>query len=201
MLSKRQKHGKYIEKARQTAEEREEEADKMPIRHISDLSANAEELFSKVAEPGKGSGRSGFTLTKSGKQLFNSSHKDEEFYIPHVAPDHRTEMGLGVNSFEQQASEDVLEMTQDESRLMHNNQQKTKWDRKRKRFVGSGGKEKMKKIKTESGTYISSSYKKNIYQDWLERSKEEGVNFDNLANEFTTKGEDAEDDYRRSGEF
>lgn len=42
MLSKRQKHGKYIEKARQTAEEREEEADKMPIRHISDLSANAE---------------------------------------------------------------------------------------------------------------------------------------------------------------
>lgn len=94
-----------------------------------------------------------------------------------------------------------MEMTQDESRLMHNNQQKTKWDRKRKRFVGSGGKEKMKKIKTESGTYISSSYKKNIYQDWLERSKEEGVNFDNLANEFTTKGEDAEDDYRRSGEF
>lgn len=52
-----------------------------------------QELFSKVAEPGKDTIGGGFTLTKSGKQLPSISHKDEEFYIPHVPPDHRTEMG------------------------------------------------------------------------------------------------------------
>lgn len=65
--------------------------------------------------------------------------------------------------------------------------------------MGSGGKETVKKIKTESGGYISASYKKNLYQDWLEKSKEEGVNFDQLATEFNTK--DEEDETGRSGEF
>ena len=45
-------------------------------------------------------------------------------------------------------------------------------DRKRKRFVGQTGSEaNSKKIKTESGRKISSSYKTHLYQQWRERHK------------------------------
>lgn len=36
-------------------------------------------------------------------------------------------------------------------------------DRKKKRFVGQTGQEDKKKIKTESGRFISSSYKRDLY--------------------------------------
>lgn len=36
-------------------------------------------------------------------------------------------------------------------------------DRKKKRFVGQTGQEGKKKVRTESGRYISSSYKNNLY--------------------------------------
>lgn len=36
-------------------------------------------------------------------------------------------------------------------------------DRKKKRFVGQTGQEDKKKVRTESGRYISSSYKNNLY--------------------------------------
>ena len=48
-------------------------------------------------------------------------------------------------------------------------------DRKRKKFVGETGKEGRKKIKTESGGWISSSYKTNAYQEWMEQHKIEGT--------------------------
>lgn len=38
-------------------------------------------------------------------------------------------------------------------------------DRKKKRFVGQSGQEDKKKIKTESGRYISSSYKRDLYPE------------------------------------
>lgn len=40
-------------------------------------------------------------------------------------------------------------------------------DRKKKRFVGQSGQEDKKKIKTESGRYISSSYKRDLYPKML----------------------------------
>lgn len=44
-------------------------------------------------------------------------------------------------------------------------------DRKRKKFVGDGGTEKQKKIKTESGHYIKVSYKSSAYRDWRDKHK------------------------------
>lgn len=38
-------------------------------------------------------------------------------------------------------------------------------DRKKKRFVGQSGQEDKKKIKTESGCYVSSSYKRDLYPE------------------------------------
>ena len=45
-------------------------------------------------------------------------------------------------------------------------------DRKKKRFIQAGADEaKLKKIKTESGNWISASYKSGLYDKWKQRSK------------------------------
>ena len=49
-------------------------------------------------------------------------------------------------------------------------------DRKRKRFVREGGKEgTKKKVKTESGAWVSSSYKSGIYKNWKESNRLDGM--------------------------
>lgn len=47
-------------------------------------------------------------------------------------------------------------------------------DRKKKRFVGLTGQEDRKKVRTESGRYISGSYKNNLYPACLCHSKGNG---------------------------
>ncbi|XP_044540775.1 ATP-dependent RNA helicase DDX54-like [Gracilinanus agilis] len=59
----------------------------------------------------------------------------------------------------------------DETPSLARGRQQLKWDRKRKRFVGSSGQEDKKKIKTESGRYISSSYKRDLYQKWKQKNR------------------------------
>lgn len=60
----------------------------------------------------------------------------------------------------------------DDREDMQRNLQKTKWDRKKKKFVSvQSTLDKSKKIKTESGAYIKASYKSNLYAKWLKTSK------------------------------
>lgn len=50
--------------------------------------------------------------------------------------------------------------------------QKTKWDRKKKKFVSvQSTLDKSKKFKTESGSYINASYKSDMYAKWLKKNK------------------------------
>ena len=67
-------------------------------------------------------------------------------------------------------------------------------DRKKKRFISSGNTEKAKKkIKTESGNWISASYKSDLYKKWKQKSKaeqnEEQDSDDQLNQEKTTRNE------------
>ncbi|XP_067861828.1 ATP-dependent RNA helicase DDX54 [Heptranchias perlo] len=104
----------------------------------------------------------------------NKSGRDEEFYIPYRPKDFNSERGLSLSgegtTFEQQASGAVLDLMGDEAEDMQKRKQMLKWDRKKKRFVRDTGKEN-KKIMTESGRYISASYKKNIYEEWKKKYK------------------------------
>ncbi|XP_042297422.1 ATP-dependent RNA helicase DDX54 [Sceloporus undulatus] len=104
-----------------------------------------------------------------------SMQQDKEFYIPYRPKDFDSERGLCVggegSAFEQQASGAVLDLMGDENENMNKNKKLLKWDRKRKRFVGQTGQEDKKKIRTESGAYISSSYKRNLYEKWKKRNK------------------------------
>ncbi|KAL7986767.1 hypothetical protein Chor_013050 [Crotalus horridus] len=103
--------------------------------------------------------------------------EEKEFYVPYQPKDFASERGLCVGgegtAFEQQASAAVLDLMGDEDRNLNKNKKLLKWDRKRKRFVGQKGQEDKKKIRTESGAYINSSYKTNLssYDKWKKRNK------------------------------
>nr|XP_045743552.1 ATP-dependent RNA helicase DDX54 isoform X2 [Mirounga angustirostris] len=102
-------------------------------------------------------------------------HRDQEFYIPYRPKDFDSERGLSVGgdggAFEQQVAGAVLDLMGDEAQNLTRGRQQLKWDRKKKRFVGQSGQEDKKKIKTESGRYISSSYKRDLYQKWKQKQK------------------------------
>ncbi|XP_058014592.1 ATP-dependent RNA helicase DDX54 [Ahaetulla prasina] len=109
------------------------------------------------------------------KKKTPTAKEEEEFYVPYQPKDFASERGLCVGgegtAFEQQASAAVLDLMGDEDRNLNKNKKLLKWDRKRKRFVGQTGQEDKKKIRTESGAYISSSYKTNLYDKWKKRNK------------------------------
>ncbi|XP_077152616.1 ATP-dependent RNA helicase DDX54 [Ranitomeya variabilis] len=99
--------------------------------------------------------------------------QDPEYYVPYRPKDFESERGLSIasNSFEQAAAGAVLDLLGDQTEDLRKTKHIMKWDRKKKKFVGAGGHEDKKKIKTESGRVISSSYKTNIYEDWKKKYK------------------------------
>ncbi|NWW89669.1 DDX54 helicase, partial [Rhynochetos jubatus] len=103
------------------------------------------------------------------------AQRDEDFYIPYRPKDFESERGLSVGGegspFEQQVAGAVLDLMGDENHNLNKSKQLLKWDRKKKRFVGQTGQEDKKKVRTESGRYISSSYKNNLYEKWKQKYK------------------------------
>jgi len=101
----------------------------------------------------------------------NRKEVDKEFFIPYQPPDFKREKGLEIQSFERQTNEVVMDLTNDDgTQIRGPTIQKTKWDRKKKKFV-TVGQTDTKKIKTESGQWIQASYKTDVYKKWLNKSK------------------------------
>lgn len=112
------------------------------------------------------------------KDKENVDYKQNEYYIPYTAKDHHTEKGYSIGtSFEREANSATLDITQDDDAHMKKNNNQTKWDRKKKKFVGP--KEDEKKIKTESGVWIKSSYKSGRYKKWIDAERHKSVENDN----------------------
>ena len=65
-----------------------------------------------------------------------------------------------------------MDLVADDETENRKNLQKTKWDRKKKKFVSvQSTLDKSKKFKTESGSYINASYKSDMYAKWLKKNK------------------------------
>ncbi|CAF2686821.1 unnamed protein product [Rotaria sp. Silwood2] len=107
------------------------------------------------------------------KKKKNRREVDKEFFIPYQPADFKREKGLEIQSFERQSNEAVMDLTNDDGTQTRGPTiQKTKWDRKKKKFVTVGQNDaKTKKVKTESGQWIQASYKTNVYKKWLNKSK------------------------------
>ncbi|NXF28924.1 DDX54 helicase, partial [Nyctibius bracteatus] len=132
-----------------------------------------QDVFSTVVGKKRKRGRGGENGAKKKPQPL--AQHDEDFYIPYRPKDFESERGLSVGGegspFEQQAAGAVLDLMGDENHNLNKSKQLLKWDRKKKRFVGQTGQEDKKKVRTESGRYISSSYKNNLYEKWKQKYK------------------------------
>ncbi|NXI70493.1 DDX54 helicase, partial [Anseranas semipalmata] len=134
---------------------------------------NLEAVFSTMVGQKRKRGRGGEDGARKKQQ--QSAQRDEDFYIPYRPKDFESERGLSVGGegspFEQQAAGAVLDLMGDENHNLNRSKQLLKWDRKKKRFVGQTGQEDKKKVRTESGRYISGSYKNNLYEKWKQKYK------------------------------
>ncbi|XP_021042257.1 ATP-dependent RNA helicase DDX54 isoform X1 [Mus pahari] len=181
MRAKRQRDRKAIASFQQGRQERQEgPADRAPQRELpqkeeeeeEDMDETVEGVFTEVV--GQKRPRPG--PSQGAKRRRTETHqRDQEFYVPYRPKDFDSERGLSVSgaggAFEQQVAGAVLDLMGDEAQNMSRGRQQLKWDRKKKRFVGQSGQEDKKKIKTESGRFISSSYKRDLYQKWKQKQK------------------------------
>ncbi|XP_050014895.1 ATP-dependent RNA helicase DDX54 [Alexandromys fortis] len=180
MRAKRQRDRKAIASFQQGRQERQEgPADPVPQKELpqkeeeeEDMAENVEDVFTEVVgqkrpKPGPNQGAK--------RRREEARQRDQEFYVPYRPKDFDSERGLSVGgaggAFEQQVAGAVLDLMGDEAQNMTRGHQQLRWDRKKKRFVGQSGQEDKKKIKTESGRYISSSYKRDLYQKWKQKQK------------------------------
>lgn len=181
MRAKRQKDSKAIASFQQGREERQEglarpapgcSAPKEEQPEEAESGEAAEDIFTEVVgrkrqQPGPDCGAK--------RRREEAWQRDQDFYVPYRPKDFDSERGLSVSgdggAFEQQVAGAVLDLMGDEAQNLTRGRQQLKWDRKKKRFVGQLGQEDKKKIKTESGRYISSSYKQDLYKKWKQKQK------------------------------
>lgn len=178
MRAKRNQDYKVISKFQRLQEEKasstaQSQASVKPDLPASQDSAeeNMEGFFSQVLGKRK---RPDKTDTESVRKREKAGPtQDTEYYIPYRPKDFESEKGLcvGGSSFEQAAAGAVLDLLGDQTEDLNKNKTILKWDRKKKKFVGAGGHEDKKKVRTESGRLISSSYKTNKYEDWKKKYK------------------------------
>uniref|UniRef100_A0A4X2K1T3 ATP-dependent RNA helicase DDX54 n=1 Tax=Vombatus ursinus TaxID=29139 RepID=A0A4X2K1T3_VOMUR len=175
MRAKRKRDHRAIAKFQQGQQERQQAQPgpaPLPLKSQEPEEENVEGAFSEVL------GRKRRRPEAPGQEKRRKEppqRRDEEFYVPYRPKDFDSERGLSIggegSAFEQQASNAVLDLMGDEAHNLTKGRQLLKWDRKKKRFVGNTGQEDKKKIKTESGRYISSSYKRDLYQKWKQKHK------------------------------
>ncbi|XP_045698720.1 ATP-dependent RNA helicase DDX54 isoform X1 [Phyllostomus hastatus] len=190
MRAKRRKDSKAIASFQQGREERRElqgrqeglagpapscsAPEERPEEEEAAAGESAEDVFAEVVgrkrqRPGPDCGAK--------RRRAEAGQRDQDFYVPYRPKDFDSERGLSVGgdggAFEQQVAGAVLDLMGDEAQNLTKGRQQLKWDRKKKRFVGQSGQEdkKKKKIKTESGRYISSSYKQDLYKKWKQKQK------------------------------
>ena len=98
------------------------------------------------------------------------------------------------NNFNKEITNASLDLIADDETEAIKNMQKKKWDRKKKKYVSvESTMEKSKKIKTESGNYISASYKSDLYSKWLKTNRSK------VDNDRSNNNDDDNDDNDNNG--
>jgi len=165
MNVKRKKHESVIDTVMKKRKMEEKVISEAPAR-VSILQSSETDIsnaFNKVIEGSK-------AKEQFGKKKKKKEWKKDENYISYEPSDKHSEAGFALdNGFSAQAKEAVLDLTGDEDMSMRKKKAVVKWDKKSKKYIRV--QDDKKKIKTESGVYISSTYKTNRYEKWMERSK------------------------------
>jgi len=183
MNRKREKHSHVIEMNNLKVETRLEN---------SKAEADAKEKMNSVDKAEEGEISSAFdTIVKDRKIKMSDSSKDkssrhlkdETNFIPYQPADQHTEAGYSMmTGFTAQASGAVLDFTEEDGE-MKKKKGAMVWDKRSNKYVRV--QDDKKRIKTESGVYISATYKTNRYAKWKERTK--------MAQQSEEYGEEEED--------
>ncbi|KAB7505285.1 ATP-dependent RNA helicase DDX54, partial [Armadillidium nasatum] len=97
----------------------------------------------------------------SGSKIKEAS-KDQ--FIPYKPSDYHEEQGYSLlSNFEKETAHATLDLIGDDDLAAKRKKPRVVWDRTLKKFKGQ---EQEKKIKTESGAWVSASYKKDLYEKW-----------------------------------
>lgn len=130
---------------------------------VLDRKRNIDELYDKKTKKKK----------NVKKMRLAKSTRDTEHFIPYHSSDMHTEDGLAINSFERQAQNAELSISNNTQEVHYKPGQK-KWDRMKKKFVTVEN-PRAGKIRTESGIWIPATYKTGRYNDWKEKTKTEDM--------------------------
>ncbi|KAE9421833.1 hypothetical protein Angca_003063, partial [Angiostrongylus cantonensis] len=107
------------------------------------------------------------------EKVLSSVFKARHF-IAYSSADYESEKHLALDKvdFARQADGAIVEIFADDDKGMYKHNHMKRWDRKKKRFVGSAGDgEDIKRIRTEDGTWLPASYKTGRYEDWKKKQK------------------------------
>lgn len=108
--------------------------------------------------------------------------EDDKFYLKYRPEDYVKEKGLELdkNTFDHELKRATFDLVADDEDQMKSQRHQMIWDRKKKKYVRAGDDEKKtKKIRTESGAYISASYSSGLYEKWKNHSKVDQRDSDN----------------------
>ncbi|XP_067005335.2 ATP-dependent RNA helicase DDX54 [Anabrus simplex] len=170
MKTTRQKHRDAIINHKRKLADREEKELNITVPRTSLPGSNTEDInetFHRIIVPKQPQLDSLYKPPKKKKKMT----VDVENFIPYTAPDHHSELGLSVNSFQSEASKAQLDLTGDSEEMLKLNKQLMRWDRKKKKMVAVNKDSKVGKIRTESGAWIPATYKSNRYAQWKEKTK------------------------------
>ena len=169
MSEKRKKHREVIERNTVKLEKKNlkiiEEADTKDKENVVNSESVTEEdienTFDNVVKEGKN--RRDFkskAKARERKAKDFTPFKDENNYIPYQPSDHHSEAGYSLKTgFSAQAHGAVLDFTGDDDQEIQKRKGAVVWDKKSKKYVKV--QDDKKRIKTESGVYISATYKTN----------------------------------------
>lgn len=131
---------------------------------VKDRKRNIDELYEKKKKK-----------KKNVKKLrLSKPTRDTEHYIPYHSSDKHTEDGLAINSFERQAQNAELSISNNTQEQANYKPGQKKWDRIKKKMV-SVENPRAGKIRTESGIWIPATYKTGRYSEWKEKTKTEDM--------------------------
>lgn len=133
-----------------------------------------------------------------GISMTEKGFEDSKFYLKYQPDDYAKEKGLELDknsSFNNELKRATLDLVADDEDQLKRQRHQMVWDRKRKKYVRAdsfldSNESKAKKIKTESGAYISASYQSGLFEKWKSQSKfEQKVSEDeeNDTNEAVSK--------------
>lgn len=114
------------------------------------------------------------------------SFEDSKFYLKYKPDDYAKEKGLELDksSFNNELKRATFDLVADDEDQLKRQKHQMIWDRKRKKYIRAEDDEKKtKKIKTESGAYISASYQSGLFEKWKSQSKFEQKFSDDDDNE------------------